>query len=182
MAAWNPETPAERRLEAVESQNALGIAVDLSHCGTDHGHRDRRVEQATAHHALGLPRGVISRNKEDRELKAMADKGGVGVYLMPFLAASPARAATNEDALARHIDHALNDCGVDHVGIGSDLSITPIEETPEYQVERAFADGRAARKSAAPGLDRVCWPRNHPRRLEGVAGAAGPTRGTPLRP
>lgn len=163
-------------LEAVERMNALGIAVDLSHCGTR--------TTATAVAASNKPPLITHsgcrevyrhpRNKEDRELKAMADKGGVlGVYLMPFLGgfAGP-KQATNEDALARHIDHALKVCGVDHVGIGSDLSITPIEETPEYlKMERAFAQGRAARKSAAPDEDRPLFlpALNHPRRLEGVA-------------
>lgn len=163
-------------LDAVERMNALGIAVDLSHCGTR--------TTATGIAASNKPPLITHsgcrevyrhpRNKENRELKAMADKGGVlGVYLMPFLGgfAGP-KQATNEDALARHIDHALKVCGVDHVGIGSDLSVTPIEETPEYlKMERAFAEGRAARKSAAPDEDRPLFlpALNHPRRLEGVA-------------
>lgn len=163
-------------LECVERMNALGIAVDLSHCGTR--------TTATGIAASTRPplithsgcRDVYRhpRNKEDRELKAMADKGGVvGIYLMPFLGgfAGPGQ-ATNEDALARHIEHALKVCGTDHVGIGSDLSVTPIEETPEYvKAERAFAASRAARRSAAPDEDRPLFlpALNHPRRLEGVA-------------
>ena len=163
-------------LEAVERMNALGIAEDLSHCGTR--------TTATAVAASTKPPLITHsgcreiyrhpRNKEDRELKAMADKGGVlGVYLMPFLGGfAGLKTATNEDALGRHIEHALKVCGVDHVGIGSDLSITPIEETPEYlKMERNFAAGRAARKSAAPDEDRPLFlpALNHPRRLEGVA-------------
>ncbi len=163
-------------LEAVERMNALGIAVDLSHCGTRTTATGIAVSNKPPLITHSGCREVYRhpRNKEDRELKAMADKGGVvGVYLMPFLGgfAGP-KQATNEDALARHIEHALKVCGVDHVGIGSDLSITPIEETPEYlKVERAFAEGRAARKSAAPDEDRPLFlpALNHPRRLEGVA-------------
>ena len=87
----------------------------------------------------------------------MADKGGVvGIYLMPFLGGhpGPGKGATTE-MLVRHIEHAIKVCGVDHVGIGSDLSVTPIEETPEYlRAERAFAEGRARRGSAAPDEDR----------------------------
>ncbi len=163
-------------LEAVERMNTLGIAVDLSHCGT---RTTATGIAASAKPPLITHSGCRElyrhpRNKEDRELKAMAAKGGVlGVYLMPFLGgfAGP-KQATNEEALARHIEHALKVCGVDHVGIGSDLSITPIEETPEYlKVERTFAEGRAARKSAAPDEDRPLFlpALNHPRRLEGVA-------------
>lgn len=163
-------------LECVERMNALGIAVDLSHCGTR--------TTATGMAASTKPPLITHsgcreiyrhpRSKEDRELKAMADKGGVvGIYLMPFLGgfAGP-KQATNEEALARHIEHALKVCGMDHVGIGSDLSVTPIEETPEYlKAERAFAEGRAARRSAAPDEDRPLYlpALNHPRRLEGIA-------------
>ena len=74
----------------------------------------------------------------------MADKGGVvGIYLMPFLggAPGPGKASTG-DAVIRHIEHALKVCGEDHVGIGSDMSVSPIEETPEdLKAERAFAAG-----------------------------------------
>ena len=33
----------------------------------------------------------------------------------------------------RHIEHAVNVCGEDHVGIGTDAGIAPIERTPEYE-------------------------------------------------
>lgn len=163
-------------LEAVERMNALGIAVDLSHCGTRTtatgiaaSTRPPLITHSGCREVYRHPR-----SKEDRELKAMADKGGVvGIYLMPFLGgfAGPKQAAT-EDALARHLEHALKVCGVDHVGIGSDMSVSPIEETPEYlKAERAFAEGRSARRSAAPDEDRPLYlpALNHPRRLEGVA-------------
>ena len=102
------------------------------------------------------------RSKEDRELKAMADKGGViGIYFMPFIGAGDG--APTVEMLMRQIDHALKVCGADHVGIGSDLSTTPIEETPEYLNEhKSFVGGRAqaghlgARRGAAalhPGTE-----------------------------
>ena len=34
--------------------------------------------------------------------------------------------------MIRHIEHAIKVCGEDHVGIGTDLGIAPIEVTPEY--------------------------------------------------
>ena len=79
--------------------------------------------------------------------------------------------ATNEEALARHIEHALKVCGTDHVGIGSDLSTAPIEETPEYLREaKSFVEGRAKRGIAAPDETRQLFipELNHPRRIEGV--------------
>jgi len=161
---------------AVARMNALGIAVDLSHCGTR--------TTATAIAASGRPPRITHsgcrevyrhpRSKEDRELKAMADKGGVlGIYLMPFLGGAPGpRQASTGDAVIRHIEHALTVCGEDHVGIGSDMSVSPIEETPGYlQAERAFAAGRAKGGIAAPDEDRPLYipDLNHPRRLEAIA-------------
>jgi len=73
--------------------------------------------------------------------------------------------------LLRQIDHAIKVCGVDHVGIGSDLSTAPIEETPEYLKEfKSFVDARKARGISAPDEERPLFiaELNHPRRIEGV--------------
>jgi membrane dipeptidase len=158
--------------DVVARMNALGIAVDLSHCGT----------QTTADGIAASTKPPLithsgcrevyrhPRSKEDRELKAMADKGGVvGIYFMPFIGPGPG--APTVEMLMRQIDHAVKICGIDHVGIGSDLSTTPIEETPEYLREaKAFVDGRAKRGIAAPDEMRPLFipELNHPRRLEGV--------------
>jgi membrane dipeptidase len=162
--------------EAVAKMNALGIAVDLSHCGTRTtatgiaaSTRPPLITHSGCREVYRHPR-----SKEDRELKAMADKGGVlGIYLMPFLggAEGPKQAST-ADAVMRHVEHALKVCGEDHVGIGSDMSVSPIEETPEYvKAERAFADGRARRGYQAPDEDRPLYipDLNQPRRLELIA-------------
>ena len=155
--------------------NALGIAVDLSHCGT---RTTADGIAASAKPPLITHSGCREvyrhpRSKEDRELKAMADKGGVvGVYFMPFI--GQGSAAPTVDMLMRQIGHALNVCGTDHVGIGSDLSTAPIEETPEYlREQKAFVDGRASRGISAPDESRPLFipELNHPRRIEGVAAA-----------
>ena len=159
--------------QVVARMNALGIAVDLSHCGT----------QTTADGIAASTRPPLithsgcrevyrhPRSKEDRELKAMADKGGVvGIYFMPFIGAGTG--APSVEMLMRQIDHALKVCGTDHVGIGSDLSTTPIDETPEYLREaKAFVDARASRGISAPDETRPLFipELNHSRRLEGVA-------------
>ena len=158
--------------QVVARMNSLGIAVDLSHCGT----------QTTADGIAASTKPPLithsgcrevyrhPRSKEDRELKAMADKGGViGIYFMPFIGAGDG--APTVDMLMRQIEHALKVCGTDHVGIGSDLSVTPIDETPEYLREaKAFVDARAARGISAPDEMRPLFipELNHPRRIEGV--------------
>ena len=158
--------------EVVARMNTLGVAVDLSHCGT----------QTTADGIAASTKPPLithsgcrevyrhPRSKEDRELKAMAGKGGVvGIYFMPFIGPGPG--APTIEMLMRQIDHAVRICGIDHVGIGSDLSTTPIEETPEYLREhKAFVDGRVSRGISAPDEMRPLFipELNHPRRLEGV--------------
>jgi membrane dipeptidase len=162
--------------QAVARMNELGIAVDLSHCGTRTtatgiaaSTRPPLITHSGCREVYRHPR-----SKEDRELKAMADKGGVlGIYLMPFLggADGPGKASTG-DAVIRHIEHALKVCGEDHVGIGSDMSVSPIEETPEYlKTEREFAAGRKGRGIQAPDEDRPLYipDLNQPRRLELIA-------------
>ena len=44
----------------------------------------------------------------------------------------------------RHLRYALDLCGEDHVGIGSDQSLTPVVETPEYL--KAWKEGGELRK------------------------------------
>jgi membrane dipeptidase len=159
--------------EAVARLNALGIAVDLSHCGTQttaDGIAESKAPVLITHTGC---REIYRhpRSKEDRELKAMADKGGVvGIYFMPFLGAGPGGATV--DTLMRHIEHALKVCGTDHVGIGSDLSVCPIEETPEYRkAHEAFVAARRERGIQAPDEEKALYipALNHPRRLEDVA-------------
>jgi membrane dipeptidase len=161
--------------QVVEQMNALGIAVDLSHCGT---RTTADGIAASARPPLITHSGCREvyrhpRSKEDRELKAMADKGGVvGIYFMPFIGPGPGAPTT--EMLMRQIDHAIKVCGADHVGIGSDLSTAPIDETPEYLSEhKAFVEGRAKRGIAAPDEARPLFipELNHPRRIEGVVRA-----------
>ncbi|WP_380872880.1 peptidase M19 [Sphingomonas sp. DBB INV C78] len=90
------------------------------------------------------------RNVWDVELKALADKGGVvGIYWMPFLVPS---GKPSGDDLIRHMTHAVNVCGEDHVAIGTDgmLSATVINDDSRA-AQKKFYDERAAKGIAAPG-------------------------------
>jgi membrane dipeptidase len=37
--------------------------------------------------------------------------------------------------LIRHIEHAINVCGADHVGVGSDTPVRPVDRTPQFEKE-----------------------------------------------
>lgn len=141
---------------AVKKMNDIGVAVDVSHSGY------RTTEEAISasskpvliSHAGCAAVYPHPRNKPDEILKSLADRGGYfGVYLMPYLVASPA-VPTREHVLD-HLLHAINVCGADHVGIGSDGSIEKVVLNPAQKAE--FDADIARRKKlgiGAPGEDR----------------------------
>jgi membrane dipeptidase len=158
--------------ELVARMNGLGVLVDLSHCGqrtTAEGIARSTTPVAITHTGC---QAVLAhpRNKRDEELRACAEKGGVvGVYLMPYLNASGP--PTADDVMA-HLEHALDVCGEEHVGIGSDQSITPVDDSPEYyrrmeaEVSRRKAMGISApREDTAPFVPQL----NDARRMERIA-------------
>ena len=132
--------------------NKLKILVDLSHAGTRtqaEGIATSKMPVAITHSGC---RALVDvpRNTHDRELKALADRGGVvGIYFMPFLRASGQPRA--EDLL-RHLEHAVNVCGEDHVGLGTDGSISGIKLDEKYaKSQREFFESRQKAGIAAPG-------------------------------
>lgn len=141
---------------AVKKMNDLGVAVDLSHSGyrtTSDGIAES-VKPVLITHSGCAAVYAHPRNKPDEILRALADRGGYfGVYLMPYVVASPT-VPTREHVLD-HVVHALNVCGADHVGIGSDGSIQKTVLTDEQKT--AFDKDIARRKQlgiGAPGEDR----------------------------
>lgn len=140
--------------QVVERLNETGTLVDLSHCcqrTTTEGIAASSAPVSITHSGCSAV-APHPRSKRDEDLRAMADGGGViGIYLMPFL--SPGRPATADDVIA-HIEHAVDVCGEDHVGIGSDLSITPIDGSDEYwDAHRTFVARRIQAGIAAPNED-----------------------------
>lgn len=152
----------------VAAMEERGVLVDLSHCG-----------QRTTAETITLADGPVAithsgckavydhpRSKRDEELRALADKGGVvGIYTMPFLNAEGPPTARD---LYLHIEHAVNVCGEDHVGIGSDNSTTPTVADEAYLAGlKEFADERQRLGIGAPREYEVLFvpDLNDPRRM-----------------
>jgi membrane dipeptidase len=161
--------------EAVERMNAIGIALDLSHCGR---RTTRDAIEASVRPPLITHSGCRAvhdnpRSKDDNTLRAMANKGGViGIYFMPFLGDNGSPWATQAMVLD-HIDHALKICGEDHVGIGTDGPIPTVRESQEFfEMMKKVEKQRAAAGVQAPG-EQGRFPYiqelNQPRRIEQVA-------------
>jgi membrane dipeptidase len=158
---------------AIAKMNALGIAVDVSHSGqrtTAEGIEVSTKPVLITHSGCNA---VFQhpRNKDDKDLRTLADRGGVmGIFFMPYLVASPTLPA--REHVLEHLDHALKVCGEDHVGIGSDGVIDTFPDTAEQR--KAFAEDASRRKQlgiAAPGEDRPPFSQdlNTPRRMEIIA-------------
>lgn len=135
----------------VERLNERRALVDLAHAGE----RTTREAIAASKSPVAISHTGCAelvphpRNKTDTELRALADKGGyAGIYLMPFLRSSGQPMAAD---LIAHLEHAINIAGEDHVGIGSDGTISPQELTDEYRKEfAASVEDRRRRGIAAP--------------------------------
>ncbi|QTH23276.1 membrane dipeptidase [Rhizorhabdus wittichii] len=144
-------TPLGR--EAVARMNARGILVDTGHANpkTALDAVAASTRPITCSHTGSRAVFPSQRNQPDTVLRAVAEKGGVvGIYLMPFLGRDPVSAS--RALFVRHLRHALDICGEDHVGIGSDQSITPVDISPAYMdIVRKTAEARQKAGIGAPG-------------------------------
>jgi membrane dipeptidase len=142
---------------AVAKMNEVGVALDLSHSNTkttaDGIAASKKPVLIT--HAGCRAVHMHPRNKEDRELKALAEKGGViGIYMLPFLT-EPSKQPMLKDYF-QHLDHAVKVCGEDHVGIGTDIPFLHVGEEELAELKRRTEERKAA-GIAAPGEDRPAY-------------------------
>lgn len=128
------------------------VLLDLSHAGqrtVAEGITASKRPPAITHSGCRAL-ADLPRNTHDAEMRALADKGGVfGIYLMPFLRMS---GQPGTEDLLRHIEHAVNVCGEDHVGIGTDDPLLGYEVNDEMKKRhREFYEDRKKKGIAAPG-------------------------------
>jgi len=124
-------TPAGERL--VRECNRLRILIDLSHLNAAGVDAVARLSDAplVATHSNAHAVTPSTRNLTDRQLRMIADSGGlVGlnfakVFLRPDGRQSP---ATDWMPLLRHLDHLIALLGEDHVGFGSDFDGAKVPE------------------------------------------------------
>ena len=167
--------------EVVERLNASRVMVDLSHSGERTCLEAARASRRpiSINHSGCRALTDLPRNKTDEELRLVARGGGfVGIYFMPFL--SPDSLATAED-VAAHIDHAVNVCGEDHVGIGTDGGTTGVDDMAAFrarmraQVAERLAAGIGARgenPDTLPFVEELSGPDQF-RRLADLLGRRG---------
>lgn len=117
-------TPAGKAL--VADCNALKILIDLSHLNEAGFWDVAALSDAplVATHSNAHAMTAATRNLTDRQLAAMAERGGLaGVnFGCQFLRADGVkRADTGPDAVLRHLDHLISILGEHGVALGSDF-------------------------------------------------------------
>jgi membrane dipeptidase len=121
--------------ELVERLNSEKVIVDLAHGSQRTIAEGIRASKAPVliSHTGCRALADLPRNTTDAELRAMAEKGGVaGIIFWPYLRTDTQPMAID---VIQHIEHAIDVCGEDHVGIGTDGNLAPIERTPKFEKE-----------------------------------------------
>ena len=150
--------------ELVEKMNEIGMIIDLSHANEATIADSIEASKMPIHisHTCCKDLFFHERNVSDKNLKAMADKGGlVGITQMRNFMTKQVDNAVG--VYFDHIMHAIDVCGIDHVCIGSDRDHRRLTMTPEYIAELKREEGSQ--------FDASHWPLyfeelNGPRRME----------------
>ena len=107
--------------ELIKRMNETGIIVDVPHTGRQSSIDAAKLSSKPmmASHTAARALYDFPRCKDDETLRAIAASGGmVGVYAYSSMLGGSGDLAM----MLNHIDHIVKTIGVDHVGIGTDLS------------------------------------------------------------
>ena len=118
----------------IARMNELGMIVDTGHCADQTVLDACELSKAPVIASHCCVRSVYPHNraKGDEALRALAKSGGVvGLVTMPNFIHSDSRHVTMEHFL-NQVDYAVNLCGEDHVGIGTDWPMSEVLESLIY--------------------------------------------------
>jgi membrane dipeptidase len=107
--------------EVVRRLNDTNVLVDISHCSEQVGWDALKVSKAPVVVSHSSSKAVCyhDRGKSDELARAVAEHGGYfGVVVIPGFI-SESKEPTLDD-FCRHVEHLVDVCGIDHVGIGTD--------------------------------------------------------------
>ena len=108
--------------EVISEMNRLGIMVDLSHAGEKSFYDALELSKTPIVCSHSSCRALCDhpRNLTDEQMRALAQKGGVMQVTLYHGFLVKDGEATIEDAM-RHLEHAIEVMGIDHVGLGTDF-------------------------------------------------------------
>ena len=147
----------------VERMNAVGMAVDVSHCGDrttlDAFELSKKPVLITHSNCRAL--NPHPRTKTDEAIKAVAKSGSVMGITGVRMFVKGSEPTTIEDAL-NHFDHVRDLIGPEHLGIGSDMDLFGYDALPP-EVNKQI---RANYKGSYGFRDKIdIEGLNHPRRV-----------------
>ena len=149
----------------VERMNAVGMAVDLSHCGartTLDAIAASRKPVLFTHATARALNASHPRTKTDEAIRKLAAGGGVmGIAFLRVFARD--QEPTTIEHVLDHFDHVVRIAGVEHVAVGSDLALYGYDALPRDVVAASKATLKPGsygfrEKDDIEGLD-------HPERL-----------------
>lgn len=108
--------------EVISEMNRLGIMVDLSHAGEKSFYDALELSMTPIVCSHSSCRALCDhpRNLTDDQMRALAQKGGVMQVTLYHGFLVKDGEATLDDAM-RHLEHAIEVMGIDHVGLGTDF-------------------------------------------------------------
>ena len=147
-------------LEAIEAFNELGVIVDVSHVGEQSALDaiEASTKPSMYSHSGCYELCPHPRNVSDRNIRALADRGGVfGVYNQSgWLTKDP---TISIDHFLAHVDRIIDIAGEDHVCVGTDQDV--VDMTAMRPTEAEDHDrGLRRRQAEYPELD---WTIRHMR-------------------
>lgn len=120
-------------LEVLAEMNRVGMVVDLAHANDATMDEAIELSEAPVVNSHAGARALVDhpRNMTDSQISALAERGGVfcvSAY-SAFIKEGGGRTGTSLHDYLRHVDHALDLVGEEHVGVGFDVgeNRTPAE-------------------------------------------------------
>ena len=138
----------------VKAMNTVGIAVDGSHVGERTSLDAMAIAEAPFLFTHSGCKAVYEhpRNITDEQIRECAGTGGVvGIVGTPFILGEGP--GVGLETLIRHIVHAVEVAGVDHVGIGIDFD-RPASPWSSLEEQQMFYDDLMTKNFLEPGA----WP------------------------
>ena len=127
---------------AIAEMNAIGMIVDCSHCSrqTTLDAASLSTKPIIATHANAEALTPVRRNKDDDELRAIADTGGViAVTTIRSMLDTNGDGAAGMDDMIAHIEYMVDLVGIDHVGVSSDARLDGWEQSSGYYADADLA-------------------------------------------
>ena len=143
---WGGLSPFGR--EFVKEMNRRGVLVDVAHCADSTIREVLEVSDKPVVYTHGCCRALHQhpRNLPDDLLREIARRGGVvGVSIYPDFLSDEKKPGVGR--VVDHIEHAIDVCGIDHVGLGTDYdgidyTASGLEDISKFRIVLDVLHGR----------------------------------------